>query len=284
MLHADHLGLWAIVWQWPVTLAVFCALAAQEAWRPDRTRRLGRGWRWVTNLGLYLLSHGLVATAGLYTLTVMMLMALGGPHVSAFQGVGEWGGPWAVLAGGFLVLDLTGYVIHRLSHAATPLWRLHAVHHADVDVDASTALRHHPFEALLAAWVTLALILVLGMPLWVPPAYVLTAMTAQIVQHANLRFPRRVEAVLGLLFVTPGLHRTHHAMEAVFHDTNYGTVLSVWDRLFGSFAPPLPSGDAAPALGLGVFRTARHARPYWALLMPFARWRETARDREESVV
>ena len=154
----------------------------------------------------------------------------------------------------------------RLEHALFPLWRLHAVHHADVD--ASTAVRHHPIEAILNGIVMLAFMLVLGMPLWTLPTYAVIALAVQAAQHANLKLPARLERSLGLALMTPGLHRTHHASTPEYYGTNFGTVLSVWDRCFFTLAPPLPDRDP-PSFGVAPFQAERYARPHWALFLPF---------------
>ena len=247
---------------------VFSAAALIEAWRPERSRLLPRTWRWGTNLGLYFLIDRLFRVIVPYSLAISLLAAIGGPHVEAFASINRWGGPWAVLVASFLLLDLATYLIHRVEHALFPLWRLHAVHHADVDVDASTAVRHHPIEAILNGIVLLAFMLVLRVPLWALPTYAVIALAVQVAQHANLKLPPGLERALGFVLITPGLHRTHHASTPEYYGTNFGTVLSVWDRCFFTLAPPLPDQDP-PSFGVAPFQAERYARPHWALLLPF---------------
>lgn len=176
---------------------VFLAAALIEAWRPERSRLLPRTWRWGTNLGLYFLTDRLFRVIVPYSLAISLLAVIGGPHVEAFASIDRWGGPWTVFVASFLMLDLATYLIHRLEHALFPLWRLHAVHHADIDVDASTAVRHHPIEAILNGIVVLAFMLVLRMPLWALPTYAVIAVAVQVAQHANLKLPARLERSLG---------------------------------------------------------------------------------------
>src|SRR5271165_5196262 len=243
---AQHGQVWLLA-------GVFAAAALVEAWRPERSRLLPRSWRWATNLGLHFLGNWLFQAIVPYSVAVWLLLALGGPHVAAVAPIGAWGGMWAVLAASCVLLDLVSYLVHRLEHAVFTLWRLHAVHHADIDVDASTAVRHHPFEVLLTGMALLLVVLVLGMPPWALPVYAVMALAVQLAQHANLRLPARLDAGLALLLMTPGLHRAHHAVTPEHYNANYGTVLSVWDRWFRTLVPPLPEQDA-PGFGVVPFR------------------------------
>jgi sterol desaturase/sphingolipid hydroxylase (fatty acid hydroxylase superfamily) len=273
----------AVAWQASLSAGVFVAAAAWEACWPGRPRVLGRGWRWATNLGLWFADSGLLRALGLYNLAAVLLAVTHVPHLSLFAAIHDFAGPWGVLVAGCLALDLVGYLLHRLSHRFFVLWRLHAVHHADTDVDASTAVRHHPLEALLTGLASLVLTLLLGIPLGVFALYSLLALAVQVFQHANLRLPAGAEAVLGWLIMTPGLHRAHHSVLPEHYNTNFGTVLSLWDRSLGTLRPPL--GAAAEALGFGVapFLAPRHARPHWALALPFVLAPEPAGEAKAGV-
>jgi sterol desaturase/sphingolipid hydroxylase (fatty acid hydroxylase superfamily) len=142
------------------------------------------------------------------------------------------------------------------------------VHHADIDVDATTAVRHHPFETIFIGMALLLLVLLLGMPLWALPIYAVLAQAVQLSQHANVRLPARLDAALGLLFMTPGRHRTHHAATPEYYNANFGTVLPVWDRWLWTLSPPLPEQNP-PSFGVELFQAERYGRPYWALALPF---------------
>jgi sterol desaturase/sphingolipid hydroxylase (fatty acid hydroxylase superfamily) len=145
-------------------------------------------------------------------------------------------------------LDLVSYVWHRANHQVAFLWRLHQVHHADADYHVSTALRFHPGEILLALPVRLAAIVLLG----APPAAVLAFEAifgiANVLEHGNFDLPRRLERVLGRVLVTPALHRRHHSTERSERDSNFGTILSLWDRLASTLRPS--TSDALFATGL----------------------------------
>ncbi len=274
---------WAVRWQAWAPAGVFVAAAVLEAWRPGRRRALARGWRWATNLGLWFADDGLLRALGVYNLAAILLALTHVPHLSLFAAIHDFAGPWGVLLAGCLALDLVGYLLHRLSHRFFVLWRLHAVHHADTDVDASTAVRHHPLEALCTGMATLVLALFLGVPAGVLVIYSLLAVAVQLFQHANLRLPARAEAALGWIIMTPGLHRAHHSVLPEHYNNNFGTVLSVWDRWLGTLRPPL--GQAAEALGFGVapYLAPRYARPHWALALPFVLAPEPVREAEAEV-
>ncbi len=215
---------------------VFAAAALVEAWRPERARILPRGWRWATNLGLHLFGQWLFLAMLPASIAVWFLLKIGGPHVAAFAPIGAWGGAWAVLVAALVLLDLASYLQHRLLHAFFPLWRMHSVHHSDIDVDAATAVRHHPFEIVFNGMILLLIILAIGMPPWALPIYATLALAVQLPQHANLRLSARFDAALGLVLMTPGLHRTHHAVTPEHYNSNFGTVLSAWDRFFRTLA------------------------------------------------
>jgi sterol desaturase/sphingolipid hydroxylase (fatty acid hydroxylase superfamily) len=132
----------------------------------------------------------------------------------------------------FLALDLTSYFLHRAFHAVPLLYRLHCAHHSDRDVDLTTAFRRHPIEFLLNAVVTCGVGLAVGAPLEAIGIYGLIATVLQIWHHGNLAVAASVERAIGWLLVTPALHRSHHAVDFEAANCNYGTVLSVWDRIF----------------------------------------------------
>ena len=138
---------------------------------------------------------------------------------------------------GLLLLDLIGaYLIHWIEHKVYWMWRFHVVHHTDMHVDATTALRHHPGESVFRAVFTTLAVLVAGAPIWLVMLYQsLSAFSSQF-NHANLRLPAWVERYLSFVIVTPGMHRVHHHLHQPFTDTNYGNIFSIWDRVFGTFA------------------------------------------------
>lgn len=201
--------------------------------------------RWTSNIGLFLIGSvvtSLVIPVSIYTFAQNqppgLLARLGLPFV-------------AQLLLTFLLLDFWRYWEHRLFHRVPVLWRLHLVHHSDTQIDVTSSERHHPFEFLLGTAVMLALIAALGLPAQAVGLYLLTATVIALYSHANLRLPASLNRRLNWLIVTPGVHAVHHSDLQAQTDSNYGTVLTLWDRLFGSYVDP--ANAKIPHFGLGYF-------------------------------
>jgi sterol desaturase/sphingolipid hydroxylase (fatty acid hydroxylase superfamily) len=135
---------------------------------------------------------------------------------------------------GFLLLDLMRYAVHRCEHSVPFLWRFHALHHSDPDVDVTTSVRHHPIEYVLVSGVYWVAVIVLGIPAIVVLSHSLAVFGTAAVQHGNVRLPERVETWLQPVLVTADMHRIHHSVSLAEANSNYGAVLSIWDRFFGS--------------------------------------------------
>jgi sterol desaturase/sphingolipid hydroxylase (fatty acid hydroxylase superfamily) len=134
-----------------------------------------------------------------------------------------------------------------VAHSWRPLWLLHSVHHSDPHVDLTTSARHHPFETAIGLAVRVGLYLALGLPLWIEVIRAILVNTASLWQHANVRAPRWLEALRAVV-VTPAVHRQHHSPDAPLIDRNFGQALTMWDRMFGTYAEPVE--DLPPAYGL----------------------------------
>lgn len=251
------LGTWAGAWFLTASVGTFLLLAFLEARAPLRPAP-GVALRWATNFGLYALALLLTAQvaperlAGAFTTWQGALLP---PLARA-------GGDAAVLIAGFALLDLLAYWEHRLQHLG-PFWRLHHVHHADREMDASTAVRHHPGEFLFNAALGAVAMAGLGVPVWVVPIYALIAQLADLGQHANLALPPWLDRRLAVVVMTPGVHRIHHSEAAEHYDTNFGAVLTIWDRVFGTWHP-----QTSAALRLGVAGVGAQG-PVRALAAPF---------------
>jgi sterol desaturase/sphingolipid hydroxylase (fatty acid hydroxylase superfamily) len=210
---------------WFVLLALAELLFAGGRREPVNDRRL------VTNFGLALIilfAGSMVPLAKLSASAVGRSLGIGLAHVVTL--------PWpAVLAAAVIVESLASYWAHRLMHRAPLLWRIHRVHHSDDAVDVSTSYRNHPFELLVTMPVSAAVVLVLGTPATVVLATQTLLTAATLWQHADIALPDRLERALGWIMVTPRLHRLHHDRERATHDSNYGELLIVWDRLYGTF-------------------------------------------------
>ncbi|HSO07152.1 MAG TPA: sterol desaturase family protein [Pelomicrobium sp.] len=211
---------------------VFAAMALAETLWSRRARQLARPKRWLPNLAL-------VAVDAAVVRLLFPAAAVGFAALAAREGWGLLNAwtlpPWAAFALGFLALDLAVYLQHVMFHAVPALWRLHRVHHADVDFDVTTGLRFHPLEIVLSMLIKFATIAVTGAPVAAVIAFEVVLNGAALFNHANLRLPAAVDRRLRWLLVTPDMHRIHHSMERAETDSNYGFSVSWWDRLFGTY-------------------------------------------------
>ncbi len=187
---------------------------------------------------------------------------------------------WLSVLAALLALDLMHYVVHRLMHAVPILWRLHLVHHADLDVDFTTGYRHHPFEALVIGSVHMLAIVLLGVP---PAAAVLFGALGNVISiytHGNVRTKGWVDRLLRSVVMTPDVHIVHHSAARRETDSNFGLVLTWWDRLFGTYCARPAAGYQAMTLGLEQFRNPKDLRLDRMLVMPVLKSTETVRPPE----
>ena len=144
------------------------------------------------------------------------------------------GNPWVSFVSGFLLLDFLVYAVHRCQHAVPFLWRFHALHHSDPDVDVTTSVRHHPIEYVLAGAFYWLVMLALDIPVFVVSSHALAVFAAAAVTHGNTRLPGWLERILQPFVITLDLHLVHHSIAYDEANANFGGVLSIWDRLFGT--------------------------------------------------
>lgn len=246
-------------------------MAAAEALWPRRPRTVTRVGRWPTNMALVMMG----------TLAVRALSALSAPLTAA--GAALWAGAHGVgllnvmdvaapirFLVTILALDFLVWAQHRAFHAWPWAWRLHHVHHADRDIDASTALRFHPLEIAVSALIKSAAAVALGAPAAAVIVFEIVLNASAIFNHANTALPPRLERFVRLMIVTPDMHRIHHSVRSDEHNTNFGFFLSIWDRLFGTYSRAASGPDGAPEdIGLVGLDDARPQRLVWSLLAPF---------------
>jgi sterol desaturase/sphingolipid hydroxylase (fatty acid hydroxylase superfamily) len=217
------------------------AVLAVERWRPHEKLRPA----WTTNLGLWGIDAALLAVVcGACGFTLASWAGERG--IGLLPGLGA--SAWLAALLGALALDAVSYAWHRANHRVPWLWRFHQVHHGDTAFSTTTALRFHPGELLLALPVRLAAILLLGIPPAGVLAFELVFGVANLVEHANFELPRRAEPWLRRVLVTPALHRAHHVAEWHELNTNFGTVLTLWDRTAGTFRAAEPGRHVSTGL------------------------------------
>ena len=176
--------------------------------------------------------------------------------------------PWLHLVVGILLLDLVSYITHRISHNVGFLWRLHAVHHSDPDVDVTTSLRHHPVEVFVVALMSGSVIFAVGISALDLAAFSWLATAVQLVAHGNLAVPPRLDAMLRRVVVTPDFHRLHHSRLRHETDANYGMIFPFWDMLLGTTRYRSPQERESLEFGLDAFRSAKSQQPQWMLAQP----------------
>lgn len=204
-----------------------------EFCRPRRPREFPALRRRLGNLGIWILN--LILAGFVFAPTDIFR-----PQLEAALGIAlpSWpiAGGLASLVVGFLLLDLQRYLVHRCKHAVPFLWRIHALHHSDPDVDVTTTVRLHPMEYLLNSGVFWLTVILLGMPATVVLTYGLASFAIEALQHGNIRLPERLERFLQPVLVTVDMHRIHHSVAFAQGSCNYATVFCVWDRLFKTYA------------------------------------------------
>jgi sterol desaturase/sphingolipid hydroxylase (fatty acid hydroxylase superfamily) len=241
-------------------------LLAQDLW-PRRGADAQRRRRWTANFSLVVLD----------VLLVRLLVPLGAVGAAVWadvQGLGLFaltGWPWAVEALlAFLALDLVVYWQHRLFHRIPLFWRLHRMHHSDLEFDATTGLRFHPGEIVLSMLLKMAAVVALGAPAVAVILFEIALNATSMFSHANLRLPPALDRALRRLVVTPDMHRVHHSVHRREHDSNYGFNLSWWDYLFRSYVAQPVDGHTTMRIGLETFRDAQDQRVTRLLAQPLA--------------
>jgi len=233
---------------------VLVLMTLWEVLTPRRPRSIRRLLRWSNNLGLVVLN----------TLLVRLLFPLAGVGMAFHAQTMGWGlfnivapSAWLAIPGAVLLLDLTIYGQHVMFHAVPLLWRLHRMHHADLEFDVTTGLRFHPGEIVVSMLIKLAAVLVLGpAPIAVLIFEVMLNATSMF-NHGNVRLPTRLDRVLRLFVVTPDMHRVHHSIDRRETDSNFGFNVPWWDRLFGTYRAQPALGHDRMTLGIDRFREPR---------------------------
>ena len=247
-------------------VTVFLFLAAGEALIPRRARSIVRPWRWPANMILVVLN----------TLVIRMALPLTVVGMAVIAEQRGWGllhavGPIpAVLAAAvaILLLDFAIYLQHVLFHAVPILWRVHRVHHADIDVDVTTGFRFHPVEILLSMLIKFASISALGASPLAVLLFEVLLNVGSLFNHANLRLFPGLDRMLRIFVVTPDMHRVHHSAWDVETNTNFGFTFPCWDHLCGTYRAQPAAGHDAMTLGLTCFRDPKYLRLDKTLLQP----------------
>jgi sterol desaturase/sphingolipid hydroxylase (fatty acid hydroxylase superfamily) len=240
----------------------FLVVAVWESFLPARPSTIGLSLRWFGNIALMLASWPILAL-------LPFLTALEGGMVASEHGFGLFNiasAPAVVVVPlSFILLDLLGYWEHRLFHAVPMLWRLHALHHSDHDLDVTTAVRHHPLESLVQAGLNAAAAVMFGFPPVAIAFYTATLSVVQVLHHGNIRFPKNLRWMSSIV-ITPDLHSLHHSVSIKESNSNFSNLFTSWDRMFGTLRM-YPAGELR--VGLAEFPSVESQRLDRMLLLPF---------------
>jgi sterol desaturase/sphingolipid hydroxylase (fatty acid hydroxylase superfamily) len=242
-------------------LALLAAVCLWEMVAPRTALTSRRSLRWPTSFTLGPL-NAFVGTFPLPAYALALTLREGGLGVALDHILP----PWLTIAAAVCLLDLVGYVQHRILHAVPYFWTVHRVHHADVDFDYTTAFRFHPIEALFANAVVLVSVVALGLPPFAVLVHGAIASGITVLEHANARIPPTIESWIGQVFVTPAMHRVHHSAATPDTDSNFATIFSFWDQILGTYRPTAMAGAVT---GLMEFRAPKYQTLPWVLAMPF---------------
>ncbi|WP_370655440.1 sterol desaturase family protein [Candidatus Binatus sp.] len=247
-------------------ITVFTAMALWEARAPRRTRSYSRLRRWPSNLGIVALNSALVRI--LLPATAVSL-ALAGERRG-------WGllnnlpiPPWMAVVASVVLLDGAIYFQHVMFHAVPALWRVHRMHHADLDFDVTTGARFHPIEIVLSMLIKFGVVVALGAPALGVLIFEVLLNATSMLNHGNVLIPVRLDRYLRWLVVTPDMHRVHHSIVVNETNSNFGFNLPWWDRLFGTYRDQPAAGHDGMTIGIEQFREARELWLDRMLLQPF---------------
>ncbi|MCK5194895.1 MAG: sterol desaturase family protein [Desulfobulbaceae bacterium] len=241
-------------------------VAVWEFAAPRRRLTVSKVGRWFNNLGIIFID----------SLLVKLLFPVAAMGVAAAAHKNGWGlfNYLQIPAGlsvlmSVLILDLIIYLQHLMFHAVPVLWRLHMVHHADLDIDVTTGLRFHPIEIILSMLIKMMAMAALGPPVLAVLIFEISLNGTAMFNHGNIRLSEKIDRYLRLLVVTPDMHRVHHSVIIRETNSNFGFNFPWWDRLFGTYRAQPVAGHTGMTIGLSQFRKVKQVTLPQLLLLPF---------------
>lgn len=250
-----------------VFFGVLILMAVWEVLAPRRASTISKVVRWGNNLGLVVFN----------SILLRFIFPTAAVGVAIFVSEHNWGllnyvqlPSFAAAAISIVVLDFVIYFQHVLMHAIPALWRLHRVHHADLDYDFTTGVRFHPLEIIVSMLIKFVAILLLGPPVAAVVIFEIILNASSMFNHGNIKLPAALDRILRLLIVTPDMHRIHHSVEKDESNRNFGFNLSLWDRFFGTYRRQPRAGHEEMVVGIQNYRELRDVTSiHGLLLLPF---------------
>ena len=245
-------------------LSIFITMAIWESFSPRRRLNTPKTSRWVSNICITLI--GTVLVRALFPVLAVTFAA----NSTSMGILHHIPLPFSVrVIIGIIALDLIIYGQHVMFHSIPLLWRLHMMHHADLDIDVTTGLRFHPLEIILSMAIKLVAILLVGPPVLAVILFEILLNATSMFNHGNIRIPAGMDRLLRFLVVTPDMHRVHHSVVIVETNSNFGFNLPWWDRLFGTYRAQPAAGHEDMVLGLSQFRDSQRLSLPWLIILPF---------------
>jgi sterol desaturase/sphingolipid hydroxylase (fatty acid hydroxylase superfamily) len=245
---------------------VFALIAIWEVLAPRRSLTTSKSVRWFSNLAITFLNPVVVRLVSPIMPVTMALLA----QKSGWGLLNNFALPyWLPVVIGVAVLDLVIYLQHVMFHTVPVLWRLHMMHHADLDFDMTTGLRFHPIEMILSMGIKLSVVVTIGAPALAVLIFEILLNTTSMFNHGNIRLPSSIDRKLRLLVVTPDMHRVHHSVTIRETNSNFGFNLPWWDRLLGTYRDQPAAGHEGMTIGLAQFRDPKRLTFLWMLALPF---------------
>ena len=247
-------------------LGVLALMAIWEVLAPRRALTISKTARWFANLAIISLNAAVVRLLFPVLPVALALLA----QKKGWGLLNYFDAPyWFAVIAGVIVLDLVIYLQHVMFHAVPALWRLHMMHHADLDFDLTTGLRFHPIEIILSAGIKLAAVVVFGPPALAVLIFEVLLNATSMFNHSNVRIPLSVDRLLRFFVVTPDMHRVHHSVVIKETNSNFGFNLPWWDRLLGTYCHQPAAGHQGMTIGLSQFRDAKRLTLPRMLTLPF---------------
>ncbi|MDF1594081.1 MAG: sterol desaturase family protein [Desulfobacterales bacterium] len=247
-------------------LTIFGAVAYWEHRSPRRSLTTSKKVRWISNLSFMIGNPVLVRL--IFPILAVDTALIARQRAWGLLNIFDWP-MWLEFVVGVAILDLVIYLQHVMFHAVPLLWRLHMMHHADLDFDLTTGLRFHPIEIILSMILKMAVIVALGPPVTAVLAFEALLNGMAMFNHGNITIPISIDQWLRRLVVTPDMHRVHHSVIIRETNSNFGFNLSAWDRLFGTYCAQPQKGHTGMTIGLSQFRNAKKLTLPQLLILPF---------------
>jgi sterol desaturase/sphingolipid hydroxylase (fatty acid hydroxylase superfamily) len=245
---------------------ILIMMAVWEVIAPRRQLQTSKSMRWFNNLGIVFID----------TLALRLLLSFSAIHVALFTEKMGWGllNNVSLFYGlkmtiGVVVLDLAIYLQHAMFHGLPILWRLHMMHHSDLDFDVTTGVRFHPIEIFLSMGIKMVVVSLVGISALAVLIFEVLLNATSLFNHGNVRLAAPVDRVLRLFVVTPEMHRVHHSVIIRETNSNFGFNLPWWDRLFGTYKDQPVAGHVEMTIGLSQFRDQKRLSLPWLLALPF---------------